>query len=461
MLHLEAKPDNSETRDHGSVIVGGRSKWRRFLAFVGPGYLVSVGYMDPGNWSTDMAAGSRYGYLLLWVVLASSLMAMLLQTLCARLGIATGMDLARACRENCTPAASAVLWLLCEVAIIACDLAEVIGSAVALNLLFHIPLEWGVVITGFDVLLLLALQQLGMRKLEALVITLVATIFACFALNIWMARPDWPAAAHGLLIPQIPKGEGLLLAVGILGATVMPHNLYLHSSIVQSRGYERTTEGKKEAVRFATYDGLLALGAAFFVNAAILVLAAAVFWPKGQVVSELQDAHSLLKPALGGLAAGLFAVALLCAGQSSTITGTMAGQVVMEGFLKLRVRPWVRRLVTRLIAIVPAICFVIAQHGRNTMEILNWSQVILSMQLPFAIFPLVIFTSDRRKMGPHASPLWLKVVAYAIGGGITLVNLALIRDQYGDLVLGVILGIIGVGAGILVWDARRRRQALA
>jgi len=438
----------------GKVPVVGTSL-RRLLAFAGPGYLVSVGYMDPGNWSTDMSAGSRYGTMLLWVVLASSLMAMLLQTLCARLGIAGGLDLAEACRERTTPATSFVLWILAEVAIIACDLAEVVGSAVALNLLFKIPLEIGVVITGLDVLILLLLQNFGMRKLEALVIVFVATISACFAVNIWMAKPDWASVGHGLITPHIPAGEGLLLAVGILGATVMPHNLYLHSSLVQSRDYMRDAGGKKEAVRFATWDGLIALGAAFFVNAAILVLAASVFFRAGKDVSELKDAFQLLGP--GTLAATLFAVALLCSGQSSTVTGTMAGQIVMEGFVKFKIAPWKRRLFTRLLAIVPAVAFVVAQKGQNTIEILNWSQVILSMQLPFAIFPLVIFTSDKRVMGEHANPLWLKVIAYAICIAITLLNLSLIRQVQGSGFLIGVLALLAAIGGALIWDARRRR----
>ncbi len=455
MLQTALPPEPILSEPIGSVKLAGRKGWRRYLAFVGPGFLVSVGYMDPGNWSTDLSGGSRYGYALLWVVLASSLMAMLLQTLCARLGVATGKDLAEACRDYYPRPVSIILWILCEIAIVACDIAEVIGSAVALNLLLGLPLVAGVLVTGLDVLILLGLSHFGFRKLEAFVIALVATIFVCFALNIWMAQPNWAGVGRGLIIPQLPPGEGLLIAVGILGATVMPHNLYLHSALVKTRDFEPTTSGRREAVRYSTWDALLALGGAFFVNAAILVLAAALFFGHGKPVEELQEAHSLLRPALGGAAATMFAVALLCSGQSSTITGTMAGQVVMEGFLRLRVKPWVRRMATRLLAIVPAVIFVVAQGGRNTIEILNWTQVILSMQLPFAIFPLVFFTSDRRKMGEFASPLWLKIVAVTVGVGITGLNLTLLYQQYGIAVPAAV-GLVVAGGGF--WVAKLSRQ---
>jgi manganese transport protein len=409
---------------------------RRFFAFAGPGYLVSVGYMDPGNWGTDLAGGAKFGYSLLWVILVSNLMAMLLQTLCARLGLVTGRDLAQACRDYYKWPVCIALWLLCEVAIIACDLAEVIGSAVALNLLFHIPVLWGVLITSADVLLLLGLMRFGFRKLEAVVCTLIVTIAACFALEIFMSRPDWGHVLVGTFRPVVPNMEAFYISLGILGATVMPHNLYLHSAVVQTRATDRSAEGMREAVRLNTADTILALGMAFFVNAAILVVAAAVFHRTGHHdVGELQEAHRLLTPLLGGAASTAFAVALLCSGQSSTITGTLAGQIVMEGFLRIRIAPWLRRLITRCLAIIPALFLINASGGKNTVGLLILSQVVLSMQLSFAIFPLMMFTSDRRKMGEFANPLWLKLVGYAVCFGIAGLNLYLLwetlRDQFG------------------------------
>jgi manganese transport protein len=418
---------------HRSVAIPRGAGWLgRFLAFAGPGYLVSVGYMDPGNWGTDIAGGARYGYALLWVVLASNLMAILLQTLCARLGIVTGKDLAQACRDYYKKPAAIALWLLCEIAIIACDLAEVIGSAVALNLLFGIPLLAGVLITGLDVLLLLGLMRFGFRKIEAIVVTLIGTIAACFALQVVQAQPEWGGVVHGLFVPSLPDKDALFIALGILGATVMPHNLYLHSSIVQTRAYERTPQGLRQAIRGSTADTIVALSMAFFVNAAILVVAAAVFHATGRYdVTELRDAHELLQPLLGGAAATAFAVALLCSGQSSTITGTLAGQIVMEGFLKIRIAPWLRRLITRGLAIIPAMILIAASGGRNTVDLLILSQVVLSMQLSFAIFPLMIFTSDPRRMGEHTNPLWLKVLGYAVCVVIAALNLKLLYDAIG------------------------------
>lgn len=391
--------------------------------------MVSVGYMDPGNWATDLLGGSKFGYVLLWVILASNLMAMLLQTLCARLGIATGKDLAQACRDYYKKPVAVALWILCEIAIIACDVAEVIGSAVALKLLMGIPLIYGILITGFDVLLLLGLTKFGFRKLEAIVIVLVATIFVCFAVNIFWSHPNWAEVGKGLITPSIPNGAALAIAVGILGATVMPHNLYLHSSIVQTRAFERDPGGKREAAKWSTIDVIIALGAAFFVNAAILVLSAAVFHPNGEAVDQLERAHELLSPLLGGAASTLFAVALLASGQSSTLTGTLAGQIVMEGFLKIRIKPWLRRLITRGLAIIPAILLVGLSGGGNDLEILTKSQIVLSMQLPFAIFPLVMFTSDKRKMGNLASPMWLTIPAIAVCLLITALNIYLLYDQ--------------------------------
>ncbi len=419
-------------------IPSGVSRLKRFLAFAGPGYLVSVGYMDPGNWATDLAGGSKFGYALLWVILASNLMAMLLQTLCARLGLVTGRDLAQACRDYYKKPAAIALWFLCEIAIIACDLAEVIGSAVALQLLFGIPLIAGVLITGVDVLLILALGHFGFRKLEAVVITLVATVAGCFALEMFLARPDWGGVVRGLLTPGFPEpfsGEGgsLLIALGILGATVMPHNLYLHSSVVQTRANDRSPAGLRQAIRYNTLDTIIALGAAFFVNAAILILAAAAFHSRGTVVEELEQAHSLLNPLLGGAAATAFAVALLASGQSSTITGTLAGQIVMEGFLRIRISPWLRRLITRGLAIIPAIILITISGGKNTVQLLILSQVVLSMQLSFAIFPLLMFTSDRKRMGDFVNPLWLKVTGYLVCTIIASLNLKLLWDTIGPL----------------------------
>lgn len=395
---------------------------KRALAFAGPGFLISVGYMDPGNWATDLDGGSSYGFALLWVILLSSLMAMFLQTLCVRMGVGMGRDLAQACREYYPRPVAIALWVLCELAIIACDLAEVIGAAVALNLLFHIPILWGVLITGLDVLVLLALTQFGFRLLEAVVVTLVGTISVCFGLNIFNAHPAWGAVGHGLTSFSLPDNKALFVSIGILGATVMPHNLYLHTSIIQTRNYDLDEKGKREAIRYGSWDVNVALTVAFFINAAILILAAAVFWQGGKAVSELEDAHRLLTPMLGGASATLFAVALLASGQSSTITGTLAGQVVMEGFLHLRVMPWVRRIVTRILAIVPAVLLLQASGDHHTNDLLVLSQVVLSLQLPFAVFPLVAFAANKRYMGAFASPKWVTALGYAVGVVIVAAN---------------------------------------
>lgn len=440
---LQSAPSLPEV--HRSVKIPKQVGWlRRFMAFAGPGFLVSVGYMDPGNWGTDLAGGAKFGYSLLWVILMSNLMAMLLQTLCARLGLVTGKDLAQACRDYYKKPAAVVLWFLCEIAIIACDLAEVVGSAVALNLLFHIPMMWGVLITGFDVLALLALMQFGFRKIEAIVIVLVGTVAACFGLQIFLARPDWGGVAHGLVTPSIPNTEALLISLGILGATVMPHNLYLHSSIVQTRAHDRTPDGLKQAIKMNTIDTIVALGMAFFVNAAILVVSAAVFHKTGHHdVAELQEAHALLTPLLHGAAATAFAVALLASGQSSTITGTLAGQIVMEGFLRIRIAPWLRRLITRGLAIIPALIMIGMSGGKNTVQLLILSQVVLSMQLSFAIFPLLMFTSDRRRMGEFVNPLWVKVVGYLVCMIIAVLNIyLLVQTAYDHL---KIVGLVGLG----------------
>ena len=408
-----------------SVPVTGRSWWRKLLAFAGPGYLVAVGYMDPGNWATDLAGGSQFGYTLLSVILLSNLMAVLLQGLASKLGIVTGRDLAQACRDHYSRPVVLGLWLLCELAIAACDLAEVIGSAIALNLLFGIPLAWGVGLTALDVLLVLYLQNKGFRMIEALVITLVATIGACFLFEIIRSRPEAGAIAQGFIpTAQILRHPGMLyVAMGILGATVMPHNLYLHSSIVQTRRYEENAAGKREAVRFAFIDSTIALTFALFINAAILIVAAATFHTSGNTeVAEIQDAYKLLTPLLGVGASAVFALALLASGQSSTLTGTLAGQIVMEGFLNIRLRPWLRRLITRAIAIVPAAVTAILYGESGTARLLILSQVILSLQLSFAVLPLVRFTSDRRKMGEFVNPIWLRVLAYGVAGVIATLN---------------------------------------
>ena len=436
MLHLSAIAESltRQKRDGGDIVgsvhVPKALGWKRTLAFAGPGFLVSVGYMDPGNWATDLAGGSRFGYTLLWVILASNLMAILLQTLCARMGIVLEKDLAQACRDYYSKPIAVILWILCELAIVACDVAEVIGSAVALQLLFGLPMVWGVILTGFDVLLLLGLMRFGFRKLEALVIALVSIIGVCFAINIFRAEPDWHQVATNLVPHRGLTHDQLLVAIGIIGATVMPHNLYLHSSIVQSRLIEKTPEAKKHAIKAATFDTVCALTAAFFVNAAILVLAAALFHKTGKLVDDLGKAHELIAPILGGSSATLFAIALLASGQSSTITGTLAGQIVMEGFTDLKMKPWIRRLLTRSLAIIPAVFLVSAFQGRS-LDPLILSQVILSMQLPFAVIPLVMITSSRRKMGEFVNPRWLIATTGAICLTIVGLNIALLFNQFG------------------------------
>ena len=415
---------------HRSVNVNGATWFRKMVAFAGPGYLVAVGYMDPGNWATDLAGGSRFGYTLLSVILLSNLMAVLLQGLASKLGIVTGRDLAQACRDHYSPPVAFGLWVLCEIAIAACDLAEVIGTAIALNLLFGITLPVGIAITAVDVLIVLYLQNKGFRMLEALVIALIAVVGGCFLFELFIAKPDMGAVARGFIpTTQIfTNPEMLYIAIGILGATVMPHNLYLHSSIVQTRKYEETAEGKREAVRFAFLDSTIALSFALFINAAILIVAAATFHTSGNTdVAEIQDAHKLLTPLLGVAgASAVFALALLASGQNSTLTGTLAGQIVMEGFLNLRIRPWLRRLITRAIAIVPA-AFVAVLYGESgTAKLLIFSQVILSLQLSFAVFPLVRFTSDRAKMGEFVNSVGLRMAAYAVAGVIATLNIWLL-----------------------------------
>ena len=408
--------------------------WRKALAFAGPGYLVAVGYMDPGNWATDLAGGSRFGYALLSVVLVSNLMAILLQGLAAKLGIVTGRDLAQACRDHFSRPTALALWVLCEVAIAACDLAEVIGSAIGLNLLFGIALPWGIAITALDVLIVLFLQHKGFRLLEALVVALIATIAGCFLFEIIISRPDLGAVAGGFLptASVLTDPSKLYIAIGILGATVMPHNLYLHSSVVQTRRYEETSVGKRMAVKYAFLDSTVALSFALFINAAILIVAAATFHRAGHTgVAEIQEAYQLLSPLLGVAgASAVFALALLASGQNSTLTGTLAGQIVMEGFLNIRIRPWLRRLITRLIAIVPAALTAIFFGESGTAKLLILSQVILSLQLSFAVFPLVWFTSDRVKMGEFVNPTWVKALAYLVAVVIACLNAWLLAQTF-------------------------------
>ncbi|MBV8052544.1 MAG: Nramp family divalent metal transporter [Acidobacteriaceae bacterium] len=400
---------------------------RKLFAFAGPGFLIAVGYMDPGNWATDLAGGSRYNYTLLSVIMLSNFMAILLQALAIKLGVATGRDLAQACRDHFSRGVSLGLWVFAEIAIAACDLAEVIGSAIALNLLFHIPLVWGVCLTALDVLVILFLQQKGFRFLEALVITLIGTIGVCFGLEILFSQPSMEGLLSGFFVPsaEIIRDPGMLyIAIGILGATVMPHNLYLHSAIVQTRNFERNSEGKREAIRYCTIDSSVALMFALFVNAAILVVAAATFYRSGyHQIAEIQDAYKLLSPLLGvGGASTVFALALLASGQNSTLTGTLAGQVVMEGFLSIRLRPWLRRLITRAIAIIPAVVVTALWGARGTANLLVLSQVILSMQLSFAVFPLVMFTGDKRKMGEFVNSWWLKSLSWVTAIFIAVLN---------------------------------------
>jgi len=412
-----------------SVRVTAEGRLRRFLAFAGPGMLVAVGYIDPGNWATDLAAGSRYSYALLSVILISSLTAMLLQAMCVRLGVATGRDLAQACREA-YPRAAVPLWILAEVAIAATDLAEVLGAAIALDLLFHIPLPVGVTLTTLDVLLLLGLQERGVRRLESVVIALVLLVASCFAFELVLSHPDLGGVLRGY-IPraQIVRDPGMLyVAIGILGATVMPHNLYLHSSLVQTRAFETTEAGKHEAVRHATLDTVISLGGAMLINSAILILAASVFHTRGRTdVAEIQDAHRLLSPLLGSMgASAVFAVALLAAGQSATITGTLSGQIVMEGFVRIRMRPWLRRMLTRGLAIIPALFVTMYAGERGTGDLLIASQVILSLQLPFAVLPLLLLTSNEKRMGTLVCPAWMRWLGWLSAIVIIALNVILI-----------------------------------
>jgi len=408
--------------------------WRKMLAYAGPGYLVSVGYMDPGNWATDLAGPSKFGYALLSVILISNLMAILLQSLCVRLGVATGRDLAQLCRDCFSPRVNFCLWVLCEIAIAACDLAELLGSAIAIQLLFGLPLVWGVCITALDVIVLLMLQHKGFRYVEALVIMLIATIGVCFATEILFAKPD----VGGILWGYMPKleilqnPEMLYIAIGILGATVMPHNLYLHSAIVQTRAWEETPKKKWEAIKFGTIDSTVALSFALFINSAILIVAAATFHFSGyQKVAEIQEAYQLLSPLLGvSAASAIFGLALLASGQSSTLTATLAGQIVMEGFLDLHLPPWLRRLATRLLAVIPALIGIIFFGEHSTSSLIVLSQVTLSLQLLFAVIPLVMFTNDQSLMGEFANPKWLKGSAWLVSAIIIGLNIWLLIQTF-------------------------------
>ena len=420
---------------HRSILVPvTASFWRKLFAFSGPGFLIAVGYMDPGNWATDLQGGAQFGYTLLSVVMISNLMAILLQHLSIKLGVATGRDLAQACRDHYSTPVVWFLWIGCEIAIAACDLAEVVGSAIALQLLFGIPLVWGCVITAADVVAVLFLQTKGFRYIEALVITLIATIATCFAVELFWSKPGYLGMLMGFVPgPQLLTNPNMLyISIGIIGATVMPHNLYLHSSIVQTRKFEQNTEGKRDAIKFATIDSTVALMFALLVNGAILALAAAAFhWSGHSDVAKIQDAYKLLSPVLGvGVAGILFAVALLASGQNSTLTGTLAGQVVMEGFVNLRLRPWLRRLITRLIAIVPAVCVIGLFGESKTTQLLVASQVVLSMQLGFAVWPLMRFTGEKAKMGEFANRTWLKILGWTTTGVIIILNVKLLFDTF-------------------------------
>ena len=427
----------------GTVAVRKRGWARRLFAFAGPAYLVSVGYMDPGNWATDIEGGSRFGYTLIWVLLMSNLMAILLQTLSARLGIVTGHDLAQGCRKEYPKKLNILLWTMAEIAIAATDLAEVLGTILGLNLLFGLPLLWGCVVTALDTFLFLAIQKLGVRKMEAFIVMLVATIGTSYLIELFFAQPEWNGILLGF-IPRLDNGA-LYIAIGIIGATVMPHNLYLHSSLVQTRLISNTHTGKAEACKYNLIDSAVALNAAFFVNAAILIMASAVFFKRGIVVTEIQQAHDLLTPILGSRIASIaFGIALLAAGQSSTLTGTISGQIVMEGFLNIKLRPWLRRFITRSMALLPAVIIIALSGNKGTFQLLIFSQVLLSLQLPFAIIPLIHFTSDRKKMGNFLNPLWVKVLAWFVAIVIAVLNFKLIYDAVIDWTNGSVLILIPI-----------------
>ncbi|MEI8372957.1 MAG: Nramp family divalent metal transporter [Planctomycetota bacterium] len=453
---------------HRSVKIPANRPWRRLLAFTGPAYLVSVGYMDPGNWATDLEAGSKFGYRLIFVLLMANAMAVLLQTLSARLGLVTGRDLAQACHDDYPPVVNYILFVLCEIAIAACDLAEVLGTAIGLNLLTGIPLIWAVLITGGDVLLLLAMQHYGIRKMEALIFGLISLIGLCFVVEIFLSKPS-PAGIISGFQPLWLSGSELLVAIGILGATVMPHNLYMHSSLVQSRDVTRSREAVAEACKYNFIDSAIAMNLAFLVNAAILIVAAATFWSRGQEISEIQDAHRMLSGILGtNIAPIAFALALICAGQSSTITGTLAGQITMEGFLRLRLRPWLRRMITRTLAIAPAVAVIYYWGDGKVMDLLILSQVVLSLQLAFAVIPLVKFTNSPQKMGPFVNRWWVQVLAWVVTAAIVSLNGKLVYEQviewaeqagsYGWIVYSFAIPFVASLAVLLLWMTVRRER---
>jgi manganese transport protein len=421
---------NNQAGEHfaDSIDVKKRGWFRRLFAYLGPAYLVSVGYMDPGNWATDIEGGARFGYTLIWVLLMSNLMAVLLQTLAARLGVVTGYDLAQGCRREYPKIFNVFLWGLAEIAIAATDLAEALGTIIGLNLLFKLPLLWGCAVTACDTFLLLILFRLGIRKMEAFIISLVALIGGCFIIEVFLAKPEWTSILAGFK-PSL-NSQSLYIAIGMIGATVMPHNLYLHSCLVQSRRTSKTFVGREQACKFNFLDSAVALNLAFFVNAAILIMAAATFYSRGIEVTQIQDAHSLLDTILGSKIAPIaFAIALIAAGQSSTLTGTISGQIVMEGFLNIKMRPWLRRMMTRAIALVPAVIVIAIAGDKGTYRLLIFSQVVLSLQLPFAIIPLIHFTSDKKKMGTFANNIFIKITVWIVAAIIITLNLKLVYDS--------------------------------
>ena len=455
---------------HRSVKIPTMRTWWRLFAFTGPAYLVSVGYMDPGNWASDIEGGAKFGYRLIWVLLMSNVMAIVLQTLSARLGLVTGRDLAQACHDEYPPLVNGLLFILCEIAIAACDLAEVLGSAIGLNLLFGLPLLWGVVVTGGDVLLLLAMQRFGIRKMEAFILMLISTIGLCFIIEIFLSKPSLTAIGTGF-IPHLLSGDELFVAIAILGATVMPHNLHLHSALVQSRDVTRSREAVAEACKYNLIDSVIAMNGAFLINAAILIVAAATFWSRGVVVTEIQDAQTMLGHLLGSKVAPIaFALALICSGQSSTITGTLAGQITMEGFLRFRVRPWLRRLVTRLMAIVPAVLVIWKVGEQGVYQLLLLSQVILSLQLAYAVVPLVKFTGSKQKMGPFANRWWVKATAWVMTLVILGLNGKLVYEQIAEwktdagpsawMIDAGLVPLVVLLALLLLWMMLRRERPL-
>ncbi|HEY3444584.1 MAG TPA: Nramp family divalent metal transporter [Paludibaculum sp.] len=461
---MDTAPVRSLPEVHSSVSTKHPGLFRRMFAFAGPAYLVSIGYMDPGNWATDLEGGARFGYQLMWVLVLSNAMAILLQTLSARLGIVTGRDLAQACRESYPRPVAWALWILCEIAIAACDLAELLGAAIGINLLFGLPLIWGVLLSAGDTLLVLWFNKYGIRALETIILGFISVIAGCFFIEIFLAKPDFHAVARGL-VPHL-NGQSLYVAIGILGATVMPHNLYLHSSLVQTRNIGADTDSKRAACRFNLLDSFIALNGALLVNAAILILAAATFFSQGIEVTQIQQAHHLLAPLLGTTVASIvFAVALICAGQASTITGTMAGQIVMEGFLSFRMRPWLRRFITRSLAVIPAAIVILVTGDKGAFKLLILSQVVLSLQLPFAVIPLIRFTSDPSRMGSFVNRLWVRALAWAVALVIVVLNLWLAYNElsgwHAAIAIPLALTLVGLLGWVSLAPLGRRTAALA